>query len=63
MTVKTEERNLYTIAQEIWEDWKKPNFAAIPYMRAMNVMVSPDERYLYDPGTEIVLRFLCNCGT
>lgn len=44
-------------------DWKKVNFAAAPYLRAMAGVNSLDDSYYADSAREVVLRFLCNAGS
>lgn len=56
-------RPLYVIAEEIHKDWKKVNFAAVPYLTAMRTMNSIKEDFGYDSGTSIVLYFLSNAST
>jgi hypothetical protein len=59
----TETRPLYTIAREIRADWRKPNFAAAPYLRAMADLDSIDDAYGHDAGRGIVSYFLANAST
>ena len=66
MTTKTETkpvRPLYSIASDIRDDWEKVNYAAAPYLRAMNSLESVSESYGYDTGRSIVLYFLSNART
>ena len=55
-------RPLETIAREIRGDWAKVNFAAEPYLQAMEQLQSVDEDYGYDSGKSVVLYFLSNAG-
>ncbi len=50
------QRPIYEIAR----DWKKVNFAAVPYLRAMHEL---DGMYGYDTAKSIVLYFLSNAST
>lgn len=56
-------RPLYLIAQDIYNDWKKPNYAAKPYLEAMADLQSIDDNYWLDSARSIVLYFLANAGT
>jgi hypothetical protein len=58
-----ENRTLSTIAREISSDWKKVNFAAVPYLQAMATMESPQDNFGYDSGQSVVLYFLSNATT
>ena len=53
-------RPIRVIAQEICRIWKNVYFAAKPYLAAMTVIDTIDEKYFNDSGEEIVLRFLSN---
>lgn len=56
-------RSLSVIAAEIKRDWgSKVNFAAAPYLDAMNVLDGINDMYFQDSAKEIVLRFLGNAG-
>ena len=54
---------LYDLAMLVEQDWKKPSVHAVPYIDAMLTMASIDDNYYYDPGYEIVARFLGNAQT
>lgn len=56
-------RDLSVIAREIRSDWKKVNFAAVPYLNAMASMGDIRDNYGYDSGKSVVLYFLGNAGT
>ncbi len=57
-------RPLYVIASEIRKDWgSKVNFAAKPYLEAMDTLNSIKENYIFESGSSIVARFLCNAST
>ena len=55
-------RPLNEIAREIGDDWKKPHFAAVPYLNALAGMHSIHDRFGYDDARGIVLYFLSNAG-
>ena len=59
----TAPRSLQTIAREISTDWKKPNFGAVPYLRAMHCLRTVHDYYGLDSAKEIVLYFLANAQT
>lgn len=56
-------RPLNIIAREIRADWKKVNFAAKPYLDAMDWLESVNDSYYCESGKSIVLYFLANAGT
>ena len=58
-----ENRKISTIANEIFNDWNKVNFAALPYLNAMLSINSINDNYAYDTGKSIVLYFLSNAST
>jgi hypothetical protein len=64
MTTKTNNvRPLYEIAAEIRKDWKPVNYAAKPYLDAMQSLNSIKDNYIMDSGKSIVLYFLSNAST
>ena len=56
-------RNISTIAREIRKDWQKPNYAALPYLDAMYLLGSLDDRYGYDSAASIIRYFLSNASS
>lgn len=56
-------RPLHEIASEIRKDWKKVNFAAVPYLDAMETLSSINNSYGYDSGKSIVRYFLSNASS
>jgi len=56
-------RPIYVIANEIKKDWVKPNYAAKPYLEAMECLNSINDKYGWDSGKSVVLYFLCNANT
>lgn len=56
-------RPLYEIAKEIKKDWVKPNYAAKPYLDAMQSLESINDTYGWDSAKSVVLYFLCNANT
>jgi hypothetical protein len=56
-------RSLNVIANEITTDWKKVNYAAVPYLQAMVGLQSITDTYYQDSARSVVLYFLCNAGT
>jgi len=53
-------RSLSVIARDICRDWTRVNYAAKPYLCAMQTMGDIRESYGYDSGESIVLYFLSN---
>ena len=53
-------RSLSTIANDIRKDWTKPNFAAKPYLDAMETLNTIRDTYYYDNASDIVRYFLSN---
>lgn len=56
-------REIREIANEIIGDWKKPYFGAVPYLRAMKELRTPQDKYGFDSGQSIVVYFLSNATT
>jgi len=56
-------RPLYEIANDVYKDWKKVYFGAVPYLEAMSSLESINDNYGYDSGKSIVLYFLSNAST
>jgi hypothetical protein len=56
-------RPIYEIADEISQLWKNVNYAAVPYLQAMQSISSATDTYGLDDGESIVLYFLANAGT
>ena len=71
MTTKTATtaRPLYEIAREIRQNWKKSisgtdlNYAAKPYLEAMETLDKISDRYIMDSASSIVAYFLGNAST
>jgi hypothetical protein len=59
----SETRPLSEIAREIAQDWRKPYFGAVPYLRAMGSLDRITDDYGLDSGRSIVLYFLSNANT
>lgn len=56
-------RSLSSIARDIVKDWPKVNYAAKPYLCAMQTMGDIRDSYGYDSGKSIVLYFLSNASS
>lgn len=56
-------RLICDIARDIRKDWKKPNFAARPYLEAMLWLGNKDDLYGTDRASSVVAYFLSNAGT
>ena len=59
----TEPRALYEIARDIRNNWPKVNYAAVPYLEAMNDLDKISDKYMFDSGRSIVAYFLSNATT
>jgi len=55
--------NLAGIARVVRRDWRGVNYAAEPYLQAMETMNDIKDNYYYDSGVSVVLYFLCNSQT
>jgi hypothetical protein len=57
-------RSLMVIAAEVRKDWgAKVNFAAKPYLEAMECLDTMKDAYGCDSALSIVSYFLCNAGS
>jgi hypothetical protein len=56
-------RSISAIAADITKDWKKVNFAAVPYLNAMKTLDKITDVYYADDGQYIVTYFLANAGS
>lgn len=56
--VETRERTVGAVARDIYHEWTKPYFGAVPYLTAMM-----QEDYGFDGRTSVVLYFLSNAST
>jgi len=60
---QTKHEPLHQIAKRIRKDWKPVNFAARPYLDAMEDLDQITDDYGQDSAKSIVLYFLSNAGT
>jgi len=60
---KKEHRPLYVIATDINKAWAKINYAAVPYLEAMENMTCPTAKYWFDDGKSIIMYFLSNASS
>jgi hypothetical protein len=51
------------LAWIVRRDWKKVNFAAVPYLDAMLSLNSVNDAYGLDSGASVVLYFLSNASS
>ena len=58
-----EQRPISEIAREIKKDWRRPHFAAVPYLDAMRDLDKISDNYYSDTGKSIVIHFLANAST
>ena len=56
-------RPLYIIAADIKADWQKVNYAAVPYLEAMQQLNSIEDNFILDSARSIVRYFLSNATT
>ena len=56
-------RKLYEIGDDIFRDWTKPNFGAVPYLEAMRGLSNLGDYYGADSATSVVAYFLSNAST
>ena len=56
-------RPLYQIAADIRKNWKPVNYAAKPYLEAMECLTSLNDAYGADSGRTAVLYFLSNASS
>lgn len=57
------DRPLYKIAVEIRDNWENVNYAAEPYLEAMEALNSVHDNYYCDSGKSVVLYFLANASS
>jgi hypothetical protein len=55
-------RPLHTIARDIRANWKNVNYAAEPYLKAMEQLYTIDDMYYYDTADSVVRYFLANAN-
>lgn len=55
--------SLSKIAKLVMKDWGVVNYAAKPYLMAMNELNSVQDKYGYDSGASIVRYFLSNASS
>lgn len=55
-------RPIHVIAREIVQDWRKPYFGAVPYIRAMSTIDAIEDTYGADSARSIIAYFLANAG-
>jgi hypothetical protein len=56
-------RPLWKIARDVWADWKRPYFGAVPYLEALETLTTIDQDYGLDSADTIVIYFLANAAT
>jgi hypothetical protein len=62
-TITLKDKHLGDIAWIILRDWRQVNFAAMPYLQAMNTMTNISDSYGADSGSSIVAYFLSNANS
>jgi hypothetical protein len=63
MMDNTTQRSLSAIARDISKYWQKPYFGAVPYLDAMGVLDTIQDRFYNEDAKTIVLYFLSNATT
>lgn len=56
-------RPLHTIARDIRANWANVNYAAEPYLKAMETLYTIDDMYYYDTADSVVRYFLGNANS
>ena len=57
-------RPIHVIANEVWNDWgEKVNYAARPYLEAMDALDKITDNYYEDSGSSVVAYFLGNSNS
>jgi hypothetical protein len=56
-------RPLYKIAADVRMHWANVNYAAEPYLKAMEQLDSIDDMYYYDSADMVVRYFLANANS
>lgn len=59
----TTTRSISDIAKEIKQDWKNPNYGAVPYLDAMSSINDINDDYFQDSASSVVIYFLSNART
>ncbi len=60
---KVGNRSLQQISREIRNDWKKVNYAAVPYLDALSQLNDISDNYYQDSAASVVRYFLANATT
>ncbi len=56
-------REISEIAREVRATWAKPNYAAVPYLGAMEHLTDIRDNFFADSGRSVVSYFLANADT
>ena len=54
---------LYEVAKDIQRDWNKISPYAAPYLNAMRECSVPNDKFMHDDASSIVLYFLSNASS
>ncbi len=60
---KYEPRPLYVIAKDIRSSWNKVNYAAKPYLEAMEELTNISDMFMHDTAQSVVRYFLSNASS
>ncbi len=56
-------RPLFAIANDIINHWPKPNYAAVPFIKAMRDLTTMNDNYGSEDARSLVTYFLSNAGS
>ena len=63
LTMNLKNKTIAEITAIIRKDWQKVNFAAKPYLNAMDCLSDINQQIGFDSGKSVVLYFLSNAST
>jgi len=56
-------RPIYAIAKDIRSNWSKVNYAAEPYLEAMEELTNISDMFMHDTAQSVVRYFLSNASS
>ena len=56
-------RPIYAIAKDIRSNWSKVNYAAKPYLEAMEELTNISDTFMHDTAQSVVRYFLSNASS
>lgn len=63
MNIDLTKQSISQLAYLIKRDWKKVNFAALPYLNAMTQVISMEDVFIAEDVRSIVIYFLSNASS